>query len=71
MTHGSQWVQGDHSIFIQNGCPALALSSDWLIEHLDTHRITHSSEDNPDIVEPGKCVEIAEALTELITELDA
>jgi aminopeptidase YwaD len=36
ITVGSEWVQGDHSIFIQHGCPAVALSSQWFTDHIDS-----------------------------------
>lgn len=61
-TEGVQWPQGDHSIFIQQGCPAIAVSSQWLIERMDSQDITHTPEDNLGIVDPRKVVEIAEAL---------
>jgi aminopeptidase YwaD len=62
ITEGSQWPQGDHSIFIQMGCPALAVSSDWLIEHMDSQDITHTPKDNPGIVDCRRLVEAARAL---------
>lgn len=62
LVEGAQWPQGDHSIFIQQGCPAIAVSSQWLIERMDSQDITHTPEDNIGIVDPRKVVEIAEAL---------
>jgi aminopeptidase YwaD len=59
---GSQWPQGDHSIFIQNGCPAIAVSSNWFIENIAAQEITHTSKDTPEIVDCRKLVEIAQAL---------
>ncbi|GMQ77590.1 MAG: hypothetical protein BMS9Abin02_0078 [Anaerolineae bacterium] len=59
---GVQWVQGDHSIFIQNGRPAIAVSSLWFTENIDTQDITHTPKDDIDIVDCNKLVEIAEAL---------
>lgn len=61
-SHGIQWPQSDHSIFIQYGCPAIAVSSQWFIEHMDNQDITHTPKDNLDIVDSRKVVEIAEAL---------
>jgi len=66
ITEGIQWPQGDHSIFIQQGCPAIAVSSQWLIEHIDSQDITHTPKDNIDIVDCRKVIEIAEALNWLI-----
>jgi len=66
ITEGSQWPQGDHSIFIQNGCPAIAVSSDWFIENIANQDITHTEKDNLEIVDCGKLVEIARALNVLV-----
>lgn len=66
---GTPWVQGDHSIFIQYGCPAVAVSSQWFTEHIDSQDITHTSKDNIDIVDCGKLVEIAQALNQFIRNL--
>jgi len=66
ITEGIQWPQGDQSIFIQQGCPAIAASSQWFIEHIDSQDITHTSKDNLEIVDCRKVVEIAEALNWLI-----
>lgn len=63
ITEGVQWVQGDHSIFIQNGCPAIAVSSDWFTAHIDNQEITHTPKDNIEIVDCRKLVEIARALS--------
>lgn len=62
ITEGVQWPQGDHSIFIQYGCPAIAVSSQWLIDHMESQEITHTPKDNMGIVDGRKLVEIAEAL---------
>ncbi|NLG35375.1 MAG: M28 family peptidase [Lentisphaerae bacterium] len=59
---GIPWPQGDHSIFLQQGCPAIAVSSKWFIDHMDTQDITHTPKDNLGIVDPKKVVVIAEAL---------
>jgi aminopeptidase YwaD len=69
LTEGAQWVQGDHSIFIQNGCPAIAVTSDWFSAHIDSQEITHTPKDNIDIVDCAKLVEIAQALNVFISYL--
>ena len=69
INEGAQWVQGDHSIFIQMGCPAIAVSSQWFVEHVDSQDITHTPKDNPEIVDCGKLVEITRALDQLIRNL--
>ncbi len=66
ITEGVQWPQGDHSIFVQQGCPAIAISSKWFIDHMDSQTITHTPKDNAGIVDCRKVVEIAEALNWLI-----
>ncbi|OGN91105.1 MAG: hypothetical protein A2Y88_02215 [Chloroflexi bacterium RBG_13_48_10] len=66
---GSPWVQGDHSIFIQNGSPAMAVSSQWFTDHIDSQEITHTLKDNLEIVDPGKLVEIAQVLDMFIRNL--
>jgi len=69
IVEGSAWVQGDHSIFIQNGCPAMAVSSQWFTDHIDSQEITHTPKDNIDIVDPHKLVEIAHALDMFIRRI--
>ena len=66
---GPQWPQGDHSIFVQFGRPAIALTSDWFSTHINEQEITHTSKDNLDIVEPRRVVEIAEMVADLVREI--
>ena len=68
ITEGVQWYQGDHSMFVQQGRPAIAVSSQWFLENFGSQNITHTPKDNMDIVDCGKIVEIAEALNRLIRE---
>ena len=70
ITEGPQYPQGDHSIFVQKGCPAIAVSSEWLIDNMNSQQITHTPNDNVDIVNCNKVVEIAETLYSLIITLD-
>jgi aminopeptidase YwaD len=69
IAEGSPWVQGDHSIFIQYGCPAIAVSSQWFTDNIDSQEITHTPKDNLDIVDCSKLVEIAQALDLFIRNL--
>jgi aminopeptidase YwaD len=62
---GIQWPQGDHSIFIQYGRPAIAVSSDWFTENINNQDITHTPKDNLNIIDYNRIVEIAEALHDL------
>lgn len=66
LTEGIPWPQGDHSIFIQYGCPAIAVTSQWFLEHIEVQEITHTPKDNPEIVDGRRVVEIAQALNWLI-----
>lgn len=66
ITEGKQWVQGDHGLFIQNGVPAIAVTSQWFIENMDNQNITHTSEDNPEIINFYRIVELTELISELV-----
>jgi aminopeptidase YwaD len=68
LIEGPQWPQGDHSIFVQFGRPAIALSSAWFSDNIDRQDITHTPKDRFEIVDPGKLVELAQALAELIAQ---
>jgi aminopeptidase YwaD len=70
ITEGVKWPQGDHSIFIQHGCPAIAVSSQWFTENIDAQEITHTSRDSLDIVDCSKVVEIACALDRFLRLLE-
>ncbi len=66
---GIKWPQGDHSIFLQYGIPAIAVSSKWFIDNISDQDITHTPKDNPEIVDCNKLVEIARALDALVRKL--
>ncbi len=69
ITEGIQWVQGDHSIFVQAGRPAIAVSSKWFIDNMESQNITHTPKDNLEIVDNKKVVEIALALADFILQI--
>lgn len=69
IVEGAQWSQGDHSIFIQYGRPAIAVSSKWFIDNIDNQEITHTPKDNLDIVDSNKVVELALAINSLIMKM--
>ena len=50
--------------------PAIAVSSDWFIENMNSQDITHTPKDNPDIVNYERVVEIALAIREIIEDLN-
>ncbi len=69
ITEGKLWPQGDHSIFLQYGRPAIAVSSEWFIKNIDNQDITHTPKDNIGIVDCNKLVELAAALSDLIIKM--
>lgn len=69
ITEGIQWPQGDHSIFLMNGVPAIAVSSKWFIDNISTQEITHTPKDNISIVDCNKLVGISLALNDLIRSI--
>lgn len=68
LIEGEPWYQGDHSIFIQNQIPAMAITTEHFIE-ISTY-ISHTPKDNPEIVDCEKLVKIANALFAFIVEFD-
>ncbi|NLW33701.1 MAG: Zn-dependent exopeptidase M28 [Fibrobacter sp.] len=67
IVEGEQWPQGDHSIFVQNNCPAIAVTSKWFLDNIDTQTITHTPKDNPDIVDCSNLVDITETIVKIIS----
>ncbi len=66
---GEPWYQSDHSLFIQNDRPALAITSDRFLE-LSMH-ITHTPRDTIDLVDPLKLTHISLALQELVLDFNS
>lgn len=66
---GLPWYQGDHSVFLQQGCPAIAVSSQWFIENMEFQNITHTPKDNLSIVDYERVAECATGIEELIRKL--
>ena len=66
---GFPWYQGDHSMFLQNGCPAIAVSSQWLIENMDCQDITHTPKDNLGIVSYERVAECAIGIAEFVNKM--
>ncbi|MDD4589703.1 MAG: M28 family peptidase [Parabacteroides sp.] len=69
IVEGLPWYQGDHSMFLQNGCPAIAVSSQWLIENIECQDITHTSKDNLSIVGYERVAECAIGIAEFVNRL--
>ena len=68
LLEGEPWYQGDHGLFLYNQRPALALTSERVLE-LEQNYV-HSMNDTTEIVDPAKLAELALALHNLITLLD-
>jgi aminopeptidase YwaD len=66
IVEGTPWYQGDHGIFLQYGRPAIAVTSEWFIQNMETQNITHTERDNLSIIDHRKVVESAMAIHELL-----
>ncbi|MDR2040226.1 MAG: M28 family peptidase [Bacteroidales bacterium] len=66
---GLPWYQGDHSLFLQNNRPAVAVSSQWFIENMECQEITHTPKDNLSIVNDERVAECALGIAALIQKL--
>ena len=69
LVEGKPWYQGDHSVFLQQGCPAIAVSSSWFIDNMEDQDITHTPKDNLSIVNYERVAECAQGITSLIAKL--
>lgn len=69
LVEGLPWYQGDHSLFLQNGCPAIAVSSEWFIKNMANQEITHTPKDNIRIVNFEQVAECALGIASLIRKL--
>jgi len=69
ISEADPWPQGDHSIFVQYGVPAIAVSSKWLVDNMNSQQLTHTPNDNPGIVDTTKLVELAIAIRQFIESI--
>ncbi|NDW12027.1 Zn-dependent exopeptidase M28 [Bacteroides sp. 214] len=69
IVEGLPWYQGDHSMFLQNGCPAIAVSSQWFIENMECQELTHTPKDNLSVVNYERVVECAWGVAGLVRRL--
>ncbi|MEN8242717.1 MAG: M28 family peptidase [Chloroflexota bacterium] len=67
IVEGQPWYQSDHSVFIQQGVPAMAITSETFMK-LSAY-ITHTPEDRPELMDASKIVDIAIALQNLLVSL--
>ena len=68
LIEGETWEQGDHMLFVFNHVPALAWTSENVMELLSS--IVHTEKDVPAIIDAQKLVATAKALHGLIVALD-
>lgn len=64
---GPQWPQGDHSLFVMNGVPAVAFTSEAFMEVLAT--IAHTAADSPENVDPAIVADVARFMADVIAGL--
>ena len=64
---GEGWMAGDHMMFVQNGVPALAFTSDNLPELMAN--IAHTEADTPEKVDKERLVTLAEIIADLVEKL--
>lgn len=69
IVEGLPWFQGDHSVFLQQGCAAIAVSSHWFIEHMESQDITHTPKDKLEMVNYERVAECAMGIAGLISKL--
>jgi aminopeptidase YwaD len=67
IVQGPQWFNGDHMIFVQNEVPCIAFTSENMPELMKA--ITHTEKDIPEIVDPVKLVNLADAISRLVWDL--
>lgn len=69
LVEGPEWYQSDHSLFIQQGIPALAFTSDQFDALWS--EIAHTPEDRPELVSSRKLVSLSAALHDIILNVDS
>jgi aminopeptidase YwaD len=66
---GQDWLQGDHALFIMHQRPALAVTSERVIELLRT--VIHTPQDRFELVDPLRLANASRMLVDLIQRLGA
>ena len=69
LCEGEQWYQSDHMVFVQNQVPALAITSERLME-IET-AVAHTPQDRPELVDCAKLVTTASALRDLVRLMES
>ena len=65
LEEGPQWYQGDHTMFVMAGRPAIAITSAEAA--VLAAQFIHTPADAPEIVDPAKLAQIATALAGLLS----
>ena len=69
LAEGEPWYQGDHGMFLIHETPALAFTSENVMEIMTGY--AHTAGDTPEVVDPQKLVELARALHAFLLRLEA
>ena len=69
LVEGEPWYQSDHMVFVQNQVPALAITSEGLME-IET-AVAHTPQDRPELVDCAKLVTTASALRDLVRLMES
>jgi aminopeptidase YwaD len=69
LMEGEGWVQSDHSLFVFNGVPAVAFTSEKMADLMQS--VVHTGRDTPALVEPRRVIETALSVADLIQHLEA
>lgn len=64
---GEPWFQSDHMVFVMNGVPALALTSENFVDILT--EVAHTPKDSTEMVDCEKLVKTAIAVRDLLIEI--
>ena len=64
---GEPWYQSDHMVFVMNGIPAIAITSENFMQILT--ELAHTPEDRPALVDCEKLVDTAISLRELLLKI--
>lgn len=68
LVEGPEWYQSDHSLFIQQGIPALAFTSDQFDALWS--EIAHTPDDQPRLVSIQKLISLSAALHDIVLNAD-
>jgi aminopeptidase YwaD len=69
LCEGETWPQSDHMVFVQQGIPAVAFTSQQF-PYL-TSTITHTAQDRVELVDNAKLVQTVSSVHQLLQDLDA